>query len=69
MHSNPPSVRLDSQPLEKHAGCAVYMTINLHSSAGEEHSGISTDYAASVGADLFAPTNPPTEEFSHLPVK
>jgi len=37
--------------------------MNLYSSVGEEHFGISTNYAAFVGANEFAPTNPSTEEF------
>jgi hypothetical protein len=34
----------------------------LHSSVGEERSGIATGYAASAGANSFAPTNPSTDD-------
>src|SRR3990167_3838951 len=39
----------------------------LNSSVGEERYDISTDYAAFVGANSFAPTTPPTEEFRFMP--
>src|SRR3989338_9545534 len=39
----------------------------LNSSVGEERYDISTDYAAFVGANEFAPTTPPTEEFRFMP--
>ena len=51
-----PTRRAEARPTE-------LFWINLYSSVGEEHFGISTNYAAFVGANKFAPTNYSTEEF------